>query len=76
MDEFLSKYQCNFRKGLSVQNYLLAMQKTSKEAVENSQAFGALLTNLLKAFDFLPHELFIAKLNFYGFSTKKLEIDE
>ena len=36
--------------------------------------FGALLTNLLKAFDCLDHELLIAKLNAYGFSLTALEL--
>ena len=33
-----------------------------KEATDNNKAFGALLTDLLKAFDCLSHDLFIAKL--------------
>ena len=39
-----------------------------KNAVDKGKVFGALLTGLSKAFDFLPQELIIAKLNAYGFN--------
>ena len=34
--------------------------------------FGALITELSKAFDRLPHDIIIAKLNAYGFDMKEL----
>ena len=39
-----------------------------KRAVDNNHAFGALLTDLLKAFNCLCHEVLIAKLHSYRLS--------
>ena len=36
--------------------------------------FGALLTDLPKAFDCVDHELLTAKLNAYGFSSTALKL--
>ena len=45
-----------------------------KNAVDKGKVFGALLTDLSKAFDCLPHELIIAKLNAYGFKLAALKL--
>lgn len=68
IDEFLSKYTCGFLKDYGAQHYLLAIWGKGKQAIDNSQAFVAQLTDLLKAFVYLTHELLTVKLNAYGFS--------
>ena len=74
MDQFLSKYHCGFRKGFNAQHCLIAMLEKWKKAVDSKKVFGALLTDLSKAFDCLPHDLIIAKLNAYGFSLPVLNL--
>ena len=61
-----SRFQCGFRKGYNTQHCLLMMLDTWKEAVDKNKTFGALMTDLPKAFDCLSHDLLIAKLPAYG----------
>ena len=44
-----------------------------KGTVVDKKVFGALLTDISKAFDCLSHELMIAKLNAYDFSLPALK---
>ena len=39
-----------------------------KKVVDNNKVFGALLTDLSKAFDCICHDLLVAKLNAYDLS--------
>ena len=68
-DKVLSKHQCGFRKGHSAQPSLIVLLEKWKESADLGHVFRALLTDLSKAFDCLPHNL-IAKLNAYGFNNK------
>ena len=67
-----SKYLCGFRRGYNAQHCLITLIEKWKKSVENGGAFGALLTDLSKAFGCLPHELLIAKLDAYGFDKSSL----
>ena len=73
-DNILSKFQCGFRKGYSPQHCLLLMIDKWKKAVDNHKVFGAVLTDLSKAFDCICHDLLIAKLNAYGLSLPALKL--
>ena len=74
MEPLLSKYECGFRKGYSTQCFLLAMLEKWRSSVDNRRTFGALLTDLSKAFDCLLHKLSIAKLPAYNFSLNVLRL--
>ena len=74
MDHFFPKSQCGFSKGYSTQQFLLASVEKWKSAVDKDKSFGALLPDLSKAFDYLPHEFLIAKLHSHGFSLNALRL--
>ena len=59
---------CGFQKGYSVKHSLLVMIVKFKEAIDRGNEFGALLTDLSKAFDCINHPLLHAKLSNYGVS--------
>ena len=73
-EDIFNKQQCRFRKGYNTQQCLLKMLEKWKRSVDGDKVFGALLTDLSKAFDCLDHELLIAKLNAYGFSLPALRL--
>ena len=72
IDKYLSPYLCGFRKGYSTQHSLIVMLEKWRKAQDNGKLAGALLTDLSKAFDYLNHDLMIAKLHAYGFDYNSL----
>ena len=73
-DNILLPSQCGFRKGYSAQHCLLVMIEKFKEAIDRGYEFGALLTDLSKAFDCINHPLLIAKLYNYGVSPLSINL--
>ena len=71
-DTILSKYQCSFRHG--AQHCLIALPGKWRESLDRGLEFGILPTDLSKALDCLPHDLFVAKLFAYGFDDKALRV--
>ena len=52
---------CDFRKGHSIQHALLNLLKNWQKTLGKSGVIGTVLMNLSKAYDCLPHDLFLAK---------------
>ena len=73
-DNIFLKFQCGFRKGFNAQHCHLLMIDKWKKAVDSNKVFGAVLTDLSKAFDCISHDLLIAKLNAYGLSFPALKL--
>ena len=73
-DSLFSKYLCRFRRGYNAKHCLTSLIEKWKKSVDNGSAFGALLTNLSKAFDFLPHDVLIAKPDAYVFDKSSLKL--
>ena len=48
--------------------------RSGRKQLTPKKAFGAILTDPAKVFDCLPHDLFLAKLNVYGFSITALNL--
>ena len=63
-----------FLEGFSTHHCLLLMVEKWKEAVHKDKNFGALLADLLRAFDCLSYDLVIAKLHSYGISLASLKL--
>ena len=51
---------------------MITLLENWQESIARGLEFGILLTELSKAFDCLPHDLFIAKLFAYGIVDKAL----
>ena len=68
----LNKLLCGFRKKYSTQHSLFNLIKDWQKCVDKSGKVGAILMDLSKAYDCLPHDLLIAKLAAYGIGKKSL----
>ena len=69
----LSEFRSAYRKQYSCQHVLLRMIETWRNCLDENKIVGATRMDLSKAFDCLPHDLMVAKLEVYSLDTKTLK---
>ena len=65
---------CAFRENHSSQHALLRLVEQCQKILDKKGKVGMVLMDLSKAFDCLPHDLLIAKLEAYGFGIGSLRL--
>ena len=70
LSDFLSAYRRNY----SCQHVLLRMTEAWRKCLDENKVVGAILMDLSKAFDCLPHDLLLAKLEAYGLESNALTL--
>ena len=63
---------CGFRKGHNTQHALTRLLEDWRDKLDNKKVIGTILCDLSKAFDTLPHDLLLAKLDAYGLGDSAL----
>ena len=74
MEDKLTKCLTGFRKSEDTQHSLLTILEKWKRGIDNGAHVSVLFMDLSKAFDTINHELMLAKLKTYGFSTNALSL--
>ena len=65
-NSFLNNVLCGFRKAHSTQHALFKLLQSWEQVLDNGGFIGTILMDLSKAYDCIPHNLLIAKLEYYG----------
>ena len=71
-ETFLNKLIYGFRKAHSTQHALLTLLQKWQKELDSSGIVGTILIDLSKAYDCLPHDIILAKLEACGLDTNSL----
>ena len=72
LDDTLSVFISAYRRAYGTQHVLIRLIEDWRSHLDNDFLVGAILLDLSKAFDCIPHDLLIAKLHAYGFDEDAL----
>ena len=73
-DRIFNPFHAAFRKVFGCQSTLLRLLEDWRMALDRHECAAAILMDLSKAFDCLPHRLLVAKLKAYGLSTGTVDL--
>ena len=73
-ESHFNSYLSAFRPGYCTQSTLLKIIEDSKKALDENKFVCAILMDLSKAFDCLPHDLLLLILKYYGLSENALSL--
>jgi hypothetical protein len=72
----INPYLCACKRGHGCQTTLLRLLEDWRNALDKNQYVAAVLMDLSKAFDCLPHDILLDKLSAYGMSTDSVSLLE
>jgi hypothetical protein len=73
-ENIFNPFLAAFRSGFGCQSTLLRVIEDWKHALDKNAYLAAILMDLSKVFDCLPHDLLLLKLNAYGLSKSSLDL--
>ena len=73
-NDIFNPFLAAFRKGFGCQSTLLRLLEDWRKALDNRQSAAAVLMDLSKPFDCLPHNLLIEKLRAYGLAPDAINL--
>ena len=68
MHKYLSPFISTYRQNYSTQHVLIRLPEEWREVLDNNFIVGGIFMDLSKAFDWILHDLLIARLKAYGFN--------
>ena len=74
IEHFLNQLLCRFRKAHSTQHTLFRLLQKWQKELDSGGSVGTILMDLSKAYEWLPHDLLIAKLEAYGLDNGSLNL--
>ncbi|KAK3087255.1 hypothetical protein FSP39_003689 [Pinctada imbricata] len=73
-DKIFNPFLAAFRTGYGCQTTLLKVIEDWKKSLDENKYIAAILMDLSKAFDCLPHDLLLLKMKTYGLSSQALDL--